>query len=294
MDELDLIRSFRANTAPPTALATARAERAWRRPERRGPRWPRLGTRVAIAVCVAAAATVAALVIPGERESRLGAPEASAAETLRRAAESQKGGLTRPLQPGEFFYTRATTTWNGQPADRESWVAIDGTRRWLDERQPEADFRVGPREKPFRLGDEAMTYAELLALPRDAEALHARLRQAAVDCECGHSVDHETFVIVGDLLRENPIPAELEAALLRSAALIPGIKLIESERDVAGRPGVGVAVDYRGFRNTLIFNRDSYELLGENERHDGKLTGGSAILDSRVLDSMHRPPGTRR
>jgi hypothetical protein len=291
VDELDLIRSFRANTAPPTALATARAERAWRRPEPRRPRW---GARVAIAVCVAAAATAAALVIPGERESRLGAPEARAAETLRRAAESQKGGLTRPLRPGEFFYTRAKTTWNGQPADRESWVAIDGTRRWLDERQPGADFRVGPREKPFRVGDDAMSYADLLALPRDAEALHARLRQAAVDCRCGHSVDNETFVIVGDLLRENPIPADLEAALLRSAALIPGIKLIENERDVADRPGVGVAVDYRGFRNTLIFNRDSYELLGENERHDGKLTGGSAILDSRVLDSMQRPPGTRR
>ena len=107
-------------------------------------------------------------------------------------------------------------------------------------------------------------------------------------------MDHETFVIVGDLLRENPIPAELEAALLRSAALIPGIKLIRSERDVAGRPGVGVAVDYQGYRNTLIFNRDSYELLGENERHDGTLTGGSAVIESRVLDSMDRPPGTRR
>jgi hypothetical protein len=294
VDELDLIRSFRANTVPPTALATARAERAWRRPKPGRPPRPRWGARVAIAACLAVAATVAVLVIPGERESRLGAPEATAAETLRLAAKSQKGGLTRPLQPGEFFYTRAKTTWNGQPADRESWVAIDGTRRWLDERQPGADFRVGPREKPFRLGDEAMTYAELLALPRDAEALHARLRQAAVDCRCGHSVDNETFVIVGDLLRENPIPAELAAALLRSAALIPGIKLIESARDVAGRPGVGVAVDYRGFRNTLIFNRDSYELLGENERNDGKLTGGSAILDSRVLDSLDRPPGTRR
>lgn len=291
MDELALIRSFRANTAPPTALATARAERAWGRPEPRRPRW---GGRVAIAACLAAAATVAALVIPGERESRLGAPEAGAAETLRLAARSQKGGLPRPLQPGEFFYTRAKTTWNRRPADRESWVAIDGTRRWLDEWQPGADFRVGPREKPFRLGDKAMSYADLLALPRDAEALHARLRQAAVDCKCGHSVDHETFVIVGDLLRENPIPAELEAALLRSAALIPGIKLIESERDVAGRPGVGVAVDHAGYRSVLIFKRDSYELLGENERHDGRLTGGSAILDSRVLDSMDRPPGTRR
>ena len=41
MDELDLIRSFRADTAPPTALATARAERAWRRPQSRRPRWGR-------------------------------------------------------------------------------------------------------------------------------------------------------------------------------------------------------------------------------------------------------------
>ena len=105
MDELDLIRSFRANPAPPTALATARAERAWRRPAPHRPRW---AGRAAIAVCVAAAATVAALVIPGERESRLGTPEASAAETLRLAAKSQKGALARPpaarrvlLQPGE-------------------------------------------------------------------------------------------------------------------------------------------------------------------------------------------------
>jgi hypothetical protein len=287
MDELDLIRSFRASTAPPTALATARAERAWRHPKPRRPRW---GGRVAIAACLAAAATAAVLVIPGERKSRLGAPEASAAETLRLAAESQKGDLTRPLRPGEFFYSRSKSTWNGQPAERESWVAIDGTRRWLDERQPGADFRVDPRQKAFRVGDAAMTYDQLLSLPRDAETLHARLRQAAVDCGCGHSVETETFVIIGDLMRENPIPADLEAALLRSAALIPGIELIESERDVAGRTGVGVAVDYRGYSDILIFNRDTYELLGENARHHGKLTGGSAILESGVVRSVTAEP----
>ncbi|HMJ95712.1 MAG TPA: CU044_5270 family protein, partial [Thermoleophilaceae bacterium] len=224
MDELDLIRSFRADTAPPSALATARAERAWRRPEPRRPRWT---GRVAIAACVAAAATAAALVIPGERDTRLGTPEASAAAaTLRLAAKSQQGGLARPLRPGEFFYVRTKTAWGiDHPGVRESWAAIDGTRRWRDRGE---DHRVGPsKDGPFYIGNESMTYAELLDLPRGAEALHARLRQAAVDCECGHSVDHETFVIVGDLLRENPIPADLEAALLRSAALIPGITLIE-------------------------------------------------------------------
>jgi hypothetical protein len=287
VDELDLIRSFRATTSPPSELARARAQRAWLRREPRRPRW---AARVAIAACLAAAATAIALVLPGERQGRLSAPEASAAETLRLAAQSQTGGLSRPLRPGEFFYTRTKTLFRGDPAVRESWVALDGTRRWLDERQPGADFRVGPRERVFHVGDDAVSYSELLALPRAAEPLHRRLRRAAVECECGHSVDHETFVITGDLMRENPIPADLEAALLRAAALIPGIKLIESEQDVAGREGVGVAVDYKGFRSVLVFDRHSYELLGENERHDGRLVFGSAVMETGVVDSITALP----
>jgi hypothetical protein len=333
MDELDLIRSFRASTPPPSQLAITRAQRAWRRQEPRRPRWV---ARVAIAACLAAAATAIALVVPGEREGRLGAPDASAAATtLRLAASSQKGGLTRPLRPGEFFYVRTKTAWGMggdtdggytviQPGVRESWMAIDGTRRWRtrpvgrmqfpgprDRARWEAagspaalgrsDYRVGPpRKGPFYLGVQPMTYEELLDLPRDAESLYRRLRAAAVECDCGHSVDNETFVIVGDLMRENPIPADLEAALLRAAALIPGIKLIEKESDVAGRPGVGVAVDYAGHRSVLVFDRDSYELLGENERllernnyvdgDPGELIGGSAVLESGVVDSMTALP----
>jgi hypothetical protein len=332
VDELDLIRSFRANTAPPSALATARAERAWRRPEPRRPRWC---ARVAIAACVAAAATVAALVIPGERESRLGAPKASAAETLRLAAKSQKGGLPRPLRPGEFFYVRTRTAWSMggdveggytviQPGIRESWLAIDGTRRWRtwpvgsmqfpgprDRERWEAAgsppalvrevHRVGPpRKGPFYLAGQPMSYDELLSLPRAAGPLYSRLRQAAVDCECGHSVDNETFVIIGDLMRENPIPVDLEAALLRAAALIPGIKLVGTERDVAGRLGVGVAVDYAGHRNVLIFDRNTHELLGESERllernnyvdgDPGELISGSAVIESGVVRSITAVP----
>jgi hypothetical protein len=332
MDELDLIRSFRADTAPPTALATARAERAWRRPQPRRPRW---GARAAIAACLAAAATAAALVIPGERESRLGTPEASAAQTLRLAAESQNGGLARPLRPGEFFYVRTKTAWSigGDsgggytvigPGVRESWVAVDGERRFRT--RPDGPVRFpGPRDKerweaagrppgvvrsdhhvsppkdgPFYLGVEEMSYAQLLDLPREAAPLYRRLHEAAVDCQCGHSVDNETFVIIGDLMRENPIPVDLEAALLRAAALIPGIKLIGPERDVAGRLGVGVAVDYAGHRNVLVFDSNTHELLGENERllerknyvdgDPGELISGSAVIDSGVVGSMSAVP----
>ena len=335
MDELDLIRSFRADTSPPSALATARAERAWRRPEPRRPRW---SGRLAIAACVAAAATTAALVIPGERDTRLGTSAASAAGTLRLAAKSQEGGLLRPLRAGEFFYVRTKTAWSMggdvegaytviAPGVRESWVAIDGERRFRT--RPDGPIRFpGPRDRtrweaagsppgvvssdhhepapkqgPFYLGGEPMSYAELLALPRKARALYRRVRQEAVDCECGHSVDNETFVIIGDLMRENPIPADLEAALLRAAALIPGIKLIGAERDVAGRLGVGVAVDYAGHRNILIFDRKTHELLGENERllerknyvdgDPGELVSGSAVLASRVVDSLREPTVTK-
>jgi hypothetical protein len=333
MDELDLIRSFRAGTAPPSELATARAQRAWRRPAPRRPRW---GARAAVAASLAAAATALALILPAEREGRLGAPDASAAGTLRLAAESQKGGLARPLRPGEFFYVRTKTAWGAsgegtegaytviEPGLRESWVAIDGTRRirtrsdgpmrfpgprdrerWKAAGRPPAyggsDHRVRPpKQGPFYFGGQPMSYAALLDLPRDAEALYRRLRQEAVDCECGHSVNHETFVIVGDLMRENPMPVDLEAALLRATALIPGIKLIGRERDVAGRVGVGVAVDYAGHRNVLIFDRDTYELLGENERllkrrdyvdgDPGELIGGSAVIQSGVVDSMTALP----
>jgi len=41
-----------------------------------------------------------------------------------------------------------------------------------------------------------MTYRELLALPRDPATLYRRFHDAAVECECGNSVDQETFVLV--------------------------------------------------------------------------------------------------
>jgi hypothetical protein len=56
---------------------------------------------------------------------------------------------------------------------------------------------------------------------------------------------------------------------------------------------VGVAVDYDGFRSVLVFDRDSYELLGKNERHDGRLVGGSAVMESGVVDSMTALPDHR-
>jgi hypothetical protein len=135
------------------------------------------------------------------------------------------------------------------------------------------------------LGNDAVPYSKLLDLPRDPEALYRRMHDAAVECECGNGVDQETFVIAGDLLRDNPIPTDLRAAVLRAAALIPGIELLDHQRDAAGRPGVGVAFDGVGQRGVLIFDPKTYELLGEN---DG--LGGSADLESAIVGSLNARP----
>ena len=135
MDELDLIRSFRAGVPGPSVAATAQANHAWRGAKRRRPgRWvPHL------AAVTAAAAALALLVATDGRG--LGASSAQAAETLRQAAIAVRG-LTRGLEPGEYWYTRSRTAWTtgveGKGGAytvlglevREEWTAADGMRRW--------------------------------------------------------------------------------------------------------------------------------------------------------------------
>ena len=69
---------------------------------------------------------------------------------------------------------------------------------------------------------------------------------------------------------------------------------------MAGRAGVGVAVDYAGHRNVLIFDRNTHELFGENERllerknyvdgDPGELISGAAVMESGVVGSMTALP----
>src|ERR687892_279954 len=108
MNELDLIRSFRAAVPGPSAAATARADRAWRRTTRR--RVSRWAPRVAAATAAVAAVAAAALIVPSGDEGRLRAHSAEAAQTLRHAAAEVRG-LPRPLKPGEYWYVRSTTRW---------------------------------------------------------------------------------------------------------------------------------------------------------------------------------------
>jgi hypothetical protein len=342
MNELDLIRSFRADVPEPTPAATGRARRAWRPPPRRTRR--PLPRAVALAAALAAVGTAVALVLPADDGGRLGSPSASAAQVLKRAAAAQTAPA-RPLRRGEYWYVRTRASWlttteaDGKPIGynapelREDWIAIDGYRgfrsrsagpmrfigprdraRWEAAGRPDLYVRDEPgrmfrhrpepgseaARKPFYDGAEQVSYRQLLALPREPGALHARLRAIADSCDCGQSLEQETFVIVGDLMRDTPIPGDLRAALLRAAARIPGIERIERVRDVAGRMGTGVAIDSGGTRSVLIFDSETYDLLGESEfalegaefadARPGELVSGSAVMQSGIVRSPTAVP----
>jgi hypothetical protein len=310
MDELDLLRSFRADVPGASAGATARADRAWRRtPRRRDARWT---PRLAFVAVAAAVVALTVLIVPsgGDRSAR-------AAETLRHAA-GQVRDLPRALKPGEYWYVRTRTLWTtsveGQGTGaytatgveiREQWTAADGSRRWTtrpvgpvtfpsardrerwahDGRPPLATpASVDHNRDGFAIGIRKYSYAQLLALPRDPRALYTRFRDAAVACRCGNGVDDQTFVVAIEFLRDAPVPADLRAAILRAMALIPGIDQ-RSERDITGRPGVGVA--YHGSQGTqsLIFDPRTYQLLGDREG-----AGGTADLESGIVDSPTARP----
>jgi hypothetical protein len=306
MNELDLISAFRADVAGPSAAATTRAERAWRRPPRT--RW---APRAAAGLVAAAAIAIAALVVASGQDGRLGAASAEAAATLRHAAAHVRG-LPRELRPGEYWYVRSRTLWTTSVEGRtsaytamglqirEEWTAADGARRWTtrpvgplrfptpgDRERWVADGRPDLIEQPsvdhshtgFVMGAREYSYRQLLALPRDPQTLYSRLHSAAVECRCGNGVDDQTFAIAVELLRTNPLPTGLRAAILQATARIPGIEQ-HRERDITGRRGIAVA--YHGSQGTqeLIFAPGTYELLGDREGLGGTADVAAGIVGS--------------
>jgi hypothetical protein len=267
--------------------------------------------RAAAGLVAAAAIAVTALVVASAQDGRLGAASAAAAATLRHAA-AQVRGLPRELRPGEYWYARSRTLWTTSVEGsagaytamglqiREEWTRADGARRWTtrpvgplrfptaqDRERWEADGRpdltepssVDRSHTGFVMGAREYSYRQLLALPREPQALYARLHSAAVECRCGNGVDDQTFVIAVELLRTNPLPTELRAAILQATARIPGIEQ-HTERDITGRPGIAVA--YHGSQGIqeLIFAPGTYELLGDREGLGGTADVAAGLVGS--------------
>ena len=171
------------------------------------------------------------------------------------------------------------------------------------------------REKcPDRGSLRDPTYRLLQSLPSDPRVLLDRIRRmkpgglpsdrngsfrsdrengvAGVETG-GLSPDAVAFGTIGDLIREPAMPPRVGAALYRAAALIPGVTVIRTATDAIGRPGVAVSLSVRGDQQEWIFDRHTYQLLGERDFQNGILVGKTAILGRAIVDrSGELPPGS--
>jgi hypothetical protein len=246
----------------------------------------------------------------------------AASVALREAAAAARSGPALPeLRSGEYLYVKSvdahlsTSVYRADlsysvlvPHVREVWIGPDGglvrersgkaefltladRDAWIDAGRPplgegRSEVRTGPQEP--------------LDLPSDPDALFAHLeRQAA-----GHSegVPQEMFTLAGDALRETNATPEQRAALYEAVARIPGVELVGSVQDHAGRSGLAVAIrnSADGVRDTLIFDPETAQLLGEESvalvgnpfgYPPGKAVGYATYFGWTVVDALReRPP----
>ena len=225
--------------------------------------------------------------------------------------------------------------WYFVPEERETWVrpdgsgwsrSISGRARFLSARQRAAWVRAGSPRLPragrvsiqrFRrfprhtLSLSFIPFSRLARLPTEPQRLRRWIEahegrgeslSTAGTTSSGlppvNSRDAKTFAAIGSLLQQTTAPPALRAALYEVASELPGVQLLGTATDPAGRKGIGVAYDnpQHGERLELIFDPKTSALLGErwiltSSRRSGvaapagTVIGYAAHLKSRVVDS---------
>lgn len=154
--------------------------------------------------------------------------------------------------------------------------------------------RIGHRRLP-----ERPSYDYLRTLPTDPQELLQKIY--AETKGAGSGPDQEAFVTIADLIREQAVPGKLAAALYQAAARIPGVVLLDSATDAAGRTGIAIARTNTatGSRDEIIFDRSSYAFLGERSVQvteafgvkPGTVTANTAVLKRAATDAPGHQPG---
>jgi hypothetical protein len=264
-------------------------------PARRRPRSYRKAAS-AIAAAGIALAIAVPIALPG---GGTGGAEPAAAALLHRVAllAAQQPPEPAPL-PGQYLYTRSENTPNllyvvgdgttfrfTAPNIRESWIGPDGSGRilntpgavtfptdrdrlaWIEAGSPDLRWVVEDDDEFDHLGPGVLTFSDYSDLPTDPEELLDLIESR--ELIGGPAGDWETFVIIGDLLRETYTHPQVRAALYQVAAELPGVELVGRVVDGAGRPGMAVAYTKWNSdapsRTELIFDPTTAELLGEHE-----------------------------
>ncbi|WP_433830018.1 CU044_5270 family protein [Actinoplanes sp. CA-015351] len=221
--------------------------------------------------------------------------EAGAAAFLDRVALMAAATPDIGVAAGQYVYIKSRVAWTSagdgeaprlaKVHDREIWLPVSD----------DGDGLVVERGKRIRLED-AISNARAADLPTDPDVLLEKIYKDTAGQ--GNSRAGRAFTFIGDTLAESVLDPELNAALYRAAAKIPGVVLVPDSVDATGRSGIAVAFVESGERTEWIFDRATLEYLGERsylvEDTDagraGMLTATTAVTGRAVVGELGERP----
>jgi hypothetical protein len=327
MDELDVVRDFRAAepAASDVAKRTARAALTQtmgaaprRRPGRVGRRRA-LHLRALLIPAGAIVATVAVLLVLTLGGSPTG-PSPAAAAVFRRLANLIATQSFTPHR-GQYLYidsrsvyptiTGSSNCETFAVTHRQIWIGANGSgllrettgRAHYASAADRAACMKFPRGgRPRLAGGTSNTWfaancltlgptSDWRSLSTNPRVLLRQMRRI----DGGPRTPSEDFVHIGDFLRETDAPPRVRAAIYRAAALIPGVRLLGWVHDHDGRRGLGVAYSPQrkqfprlSFDSELIFNSRTGELMGE--QGPGRESYWAVYLHERVVKHLPGKP----
>jgi hypothetical protein len=270
--------------AQDTATAPGARESAPRR------RFARIG------VPLATAAAVAAAVVVGTVGSGTPTTDQEAVDLLNRIATVAAAKKSVTVRDDQYVYISTQGSLEITDVEdsgtqiyrRSNWAAVNGKRLGLARitvlsgpNLPGDRTPKGVAQDMTLSADPNVTsYRELKALPTDPDAL---LEKIYDDTKDRGSINRGAALeMIGDMLDEATLLPEVDAALYRAAAKIPGVSVVDKAEDLAGRPGVGLSFKDGDRRDTWVFDKESLNYLGSDK---------VALLGTGVVDKVGETPG---
>jgi hypothetical protein len=207
---------------------------------------------LATAAVVAALIALPTLAIHGHR------PAGSAAAAVLHSAADAAHALAGGWPDARYWHSVSDYSRDGRTVRRETWIAHHGESVLKDAGVATGILSLGATDT-FPAGGTSLTWDDLYTLPTEPVALAKALR--ADIHGAGADDDAELFTIVGDLLRESPASPALRSALYDVAATIPGVRLLGTVTDRAGRAGTAVERDLHQY----VIDTSDGRLLEERE-----------------------------
>jgi hypothetical protein len=272
-----------------------------------------IGGVAAAAVVTASLTGLGGAASPNGRQPQGGA-HLTAAQLLGKAADAAAHAPAPHVRDNQFSYVSSEDAFGtddgpapAHPHKRQVWLSVsdlcvpgllieNGQRTPLDDAtanvEVERHGKLVPSHVPCpqRGGLNDPTYRSLQSLPTDPRALLHLIYTE--ERGAGQSPGQEAFTTIGDLLRESIPPPAISAALYKAAAMIPGVTIVPDAVDAIGRHGVAVSFTFRGVQEEWIFNKNTFQWIGERDFVHGKLVGKDALLQRAIVDHAGELPAS--